>query len=129
MKRITLLLPLIAALTGMSYAVAEDKPMTGPGMTSAAAPQDMKDMKAKEGMMKPEGDMKAMHDKCMDGNKGMGDMKAMHDKCMKGMEGMKDMPGMKAAVPAKKTKQRKSVKKPAAPAVEHDHNHGATPTP
>lgn len=126
MKRMTLLLPLIAALTSMSYAVAEDKPMPGPGMMSAAAPQDMK---AKDGMTKPEGDMKAMHDKCMDGDKGMGDMKAMHDKCMKGMEGMKNMPGTKADAPAKKTKQRKSVRKPVAPAAEHDHNHGATPTP
>lgn len=121
MKRITLLLPLIAALTGMSYAVAEDKPMPGPGMTSAAAPQDTKDMKAKGEMMKPEGDMKAMHDKCMDGDKGMGDMKAMHHKCMKGTE------GMKADAPAKKTKHRKPVKKPSVPTAEHDHNHGATP--
>lgn len=123
MKHYIPLLPLIAALTGMSYAVAEDKPMPGPGMTSAAAPQDMKDMKAKDGMMKPEGDMKVMHDKCMDGDKGMGDMKAMHDKCVKGME------GMKANAPAKKTKHRKSMKKTAtpAPAAEHDHSHGAAP--
>ena len=128
MKHITLLLPLIAALTGMSYAVAEDKPVPGPGMTSAATPQVMKDMdmKAKGDMMKPEGDMKTMHDKCMEVGKGMDDMKAMHDKCM---QGMKDMSGMKAAAPAKKTTHRKTVKKSAAPAAEHDHNHGATPTP
>ncbi len=134
MKRHLLLLPLIAALSGLTYAEDAAKPAMNDmgGMDK----MDMKPMHAKGDMKpgsdtKPSGDMKGMHDmheKCMgdnkaaDNGKGMDDMKAMHDHCMQAKDDKKP-----ADKPVKKPKHRKSGKaKPeAAPAPAHDHNHEA----
>ncbi len=131
MKRHLLLLPLIAALSGLTYAEDAAKPamsgMGGMDMKSMGAKGDMKS----GGDTKPGGDMKAMHDmheKCMgenkaaDNGKGMDDMKAMHDHCMQAKDDKKP-----ADQPVKKPKHRKSGKAKPEAAPEHDHNHGAAP--
>jgi hypothetical protein len=125
MKNPLLLLPLIAALSGLTYAEDVAKPMNGMGG------MDKMDMKpgadTKPGAdMKKMHDMHDIHDKCMgdnkaaDNGKGMDDMKAMHDKCMQAKDAKK--PADKAV---KKPKHRKSTQTKPESAPEHDHNHGA----
>ncbi|HEX5277952.1 MAG TPA: hypothetical protein VFW42_09815 [Fluviicoccus sp.] len=128
MKTPLLLLPLIAALSGLTFAEDAAKPMNGMGGMDKIEKMDMKTMSAKDDM-KPGADMKNMHDmreKCMgdnkaaDNGKGMDDMKAMHDNCMQARDAKKP-----ADMAVKKPKHRKTTKAKPEAAPEHDHNHGA----